>query len=242
MPSTPASVNLSRYLPFISVQADPDAPGGRVEAALGERVRELRQARGWSQDHLARRMRSIGFNWMQSTVAKTEAAERPIRVGEAASLATVFEVDIADLFRSGIHPLVQRMQLLASELHVANQDYRAQKYVLEEAERVVDSVKDRLGALQVLSRYLSGGETSFRDAIHKVATAFHENEEWKTILVECGFDREILDTADEKAAEEAENRAHAATQTRQWPPRGCDLVAEFIPESLGPQLLTGDRH
>lgn len=128
----------------------------RAEAVLGERVRELRRARGWSQDELARRMRSAGFSWLQSTVAKTEAADRPIRVDEAASLATILGVDIADLIRPAVHPSAQRIQQLTAEKRVLESDYLSKRNALWEVDEALNSVNAQLEALQFLSGCLAG--------------------------------------------------------------------------------------
>ena len=42
-------------------------------------------------------MTSQGYAWRQTTVAKTEAAERPLRINEVGALALVFGVGLADL-------------------------------------------------------------------------------------------------------------------------------------------------
>ena len=77
-----------------------------AEQVLGKRVAELRQARGWSQDELARRMTDAGFHWRQTTVAKTEKADRPVRVNEAATLMQLFGVDIDYLVTSHQSPVL----------------------------------------------------------------------------------------------------------------------------------------
>lgn len=69
---------------------------------MGARVRRYRQAHGWSQEELARRMREAGFEvWRQSTVTKAEGAERPLRVNEAAALAQVLRVPLLHLVSPG---------------------------------------------------------------------------------------------------------------------------------------------
>lgn len=77
-----------------------DAPCGQgptPEQHLGQRVRELREQWGHSQDQLARLMQRAGFKWQQTTVAKTEAGRRPVRVNEAYALADYFGVTVNDL-------------------------------------------------------------------------------------------------------------------------------------------------
>lgn len=50
-----------------------------------------------SQEALALAMREAGFPWRQTTAAKTEAGDRPVRVNEASALAQVFDVPLVDL-------------------------------------------------------------------------------------------------------------------------------------------------
>lgn len=42
-------------------------------------------------------MQGLGFTWRQTTAAKTEAGNRPIRVNEAHALAEIFGVTVNDL-------------------------------------------------------------------------------------------------------------------------------------------------
>ncbi|MEV7976241.1 helix-turn-helix transcriptional regulator [Streptomyces sp. NPDC086519] len=71
-----------------------------AEQAVGRRIKALRGIRGWSQQQLASRMSVAGFSWGQTTVTKTENAERPLRVNEAVQLAHVFGVSVGDLLAS----------------------------------------------------------------------------------------------------------------------------------------------
>jgi len=48
-----------------------------------------REQAGHSQSELARQMKQRGFNWHQATVNRTESGERPLRVDEALTLATI---------------------------------------------------------------------------------------------------------------------------------------------------------
>lgn len=64
---------------------------------LGRRVRALRTAAGLSQEQLAEVMRERGFSWRQTTTAKTEAGDRPVRVNEAAALAAILRTSVAGL-------------------------------------------------------------------------------------------------------------------------------------------------
>ncbi|GAA2348787.1 hypothetical protein GCM10009854_27790 [Saccharopolyspora halophila] len=71
--------------------------GYRPERALGESLKELRTAGGMSQEYIATMMSRAGFSWRQTTVAKTEAGNRPVRLDEAAALALHFGVSVNEL-------------------------------------------------------------------------------------------------------------------------------------------------
>jgi transcriptional regulator with XRE-family HTH domain len=71
-----------------------------AERRFGQRLRELRKLRGWSQEQVASQMRALGHGWQQTTVTKTEAADRPIRLNEAASLAALLELGVDDVLMS----------------------------------------------------------------------------------------------------------------------------------------------
>lgn len=68
------------------------------EQMFGVRVKDLRTARGWTQDDLAKRMTSAGYQMHQTTVAKMESGARPTNVGEVAALAAIFGIPIGRLF------------------------------------------------------------------------------------------------------------------------------------------------
>lgn len=54
---------------------------------LGNRVLELRNRRGWTQDELAERMNDLGWVWQRTTIAKIELGQRQVTVDEFVSLA-----------------------------------------------------------------------------------------------------------------------------------------------------------
>ncbi|HEY7274970.1 MAG TPA: helix-turn-helix transcriptional regulator [Trebonia sp.] len=69
---------------------DPEAQAGRM-------LRRLREARGWTQEEVARRMHAYGYDFHQTMIAKIEAAQRPLRVRELADFASLYCVQIQDL-------------------------------------------------------------------------------------------------------------------------------------------------
>jgi len=64
------------------------------EKILGQKVRQLRTERGWSQEQLAEKLNGLGWAVHQTTIAKLEAGSRPIRIAEADTLAVAFRLPI----------------------------------------------------------------------------------------------------------------------------------------------------
>jgi len=94
-----------------------DYPAGHtdVERLVGLRVRELRAARGWSQEALGRRMTSLGYPMHQTTVAKLEAGTRPLRVSELVALADILGVKPRGLLSPAP---IDKSALLEAEKHL----------------------------------------------------------------------------------------------------------------------------
>lgn len=84
------------------------------ERMFGVRVKDLRQAKGLTQEELAARMTASGYPMHQTTVAKMEGGGRPTSVGEMAVLAAIFEMAIPDLFQD-TDDARDRMELAAAE-------------------------------------------------------------------------------------------------------------------------------
>ena len=68
--------------------------GDDIRVRFGQRLRELRQARGLSQEELAFR---AGLH--RTYVSSTERGQRNVALVNIERLATALEVEIADLFR-----------------------------------------------------------------------------------------------------------------------------------------------
>jgi transcriptional regulator with XRE-family HTH domain len=78
-----------------------------TETTLGVRIRELRRSAGWTQADLAglvNKHAGLSLSWRQTTVSEAETAHRPIRVNDAAALAVVFGIPLADLIDNSIDP------------------------------------------------------------------------------------------------------------------------------------------
>jgi transcriptional regulator with XRE-family HTH domain len=73
------------------------------EEIAGRQLRLLREGRGWSQQRVADQMKAFGYTWLQSTIGKIEAAQRPLRLNEVADLAAMFGVPVTQ-FLEGDDP------------------------------------------------------------------------------------------------------------------------------------------
>lgn len=62
-----------------------------LEKRFGEQLRQWRKARRWSQEYLADKLGELGFELHQTNVGKIERGERPLRLAEAAALASLFD-------------------------------------------------------------------------------------------------------------------------------------------------------
>ncbi|MFI5803001.1 helix-turn-helix domain-containing protein [Streptomyces sp. NPDC051561] len=131
---------------------------GSAEQVVGRRVKSLRVTRGWSQQELATRMATKGYQWRQTTVAKTEAADRPIRVNEVQGLASIFGVTVSDLMTVPIDDFEMatatiRLNELRGLLDASNQRVlelqRTRQHIdreLEEASRAHSDLIDQVDA------------------------------------------------------------------------------------------------
>jgi len=67
-----------------------------IQQTFGQRIRQLRLKKGWSQEFLADR---AGRHW--TYIGGIERGERNVTLAVIADLARALEVDVRDLFRKG---------------------------------------------------------------------------------------------------------------------------------------------
>jgi len=96
----------------------PDTPEGRLAA----RVRQYRVERGWSQAELASHMSDLDHGWHQTTVAKTERAERDPRYPELLALAEALAVPLDALLGLALEPAAEDMSEARSKIHRLEQE------------------------------------------------------------------------------------------------------------------------
>lgn len=137
--------------PWATLPADWRTRGANApEEKLGRTVRTLREARGLSQEQVAAKMTALGFSWQQTTVARTEAASRPIRVNEAVALSRVFQVAIDYLLEKAdreqeLRVRITQAQIAADHAHMQAQTAAA---ALAEAQRTAAEATTELHAAQ----------------------------------------------------------------------------------------------
>ncbi len=124
----------------------PDLPAG-PRGDLARRLREARVEQGHSQAAVALLMEELGHSWHQTTVAKTERAERDPRYSELVALAEIFGLPLSSLMpdHGGRHErldalarlqaLRQQEQLLRLELALVRSEERRLDARRQELER-----------------------------------------------------------------------------------------------------------
>jgi transcriptional regulator with XRE-family HTH domain len=68
-----------------------------LQVALGARLKQLREAKGWRQEDLARGARGYGYGWSRATVAQVERGARNLTLEEWYLLPLVMQVEMRDL-------------------------------------------------------------------------------------------------------------------------------------------------
>ncbi len=116
-----------------------------------------REELGMSQEQVATAMNDLGFSWRQTTVAKTEAATRPIRVNELVALAGVLGVDVRQL----LGKLGENWNASARMLVATAQLTRAHRKV-ETLATEIDRVKAEIARAEAA---VKAAEKNFRENI-----------------------------------------------------------------------------
>lgn len=114
------------------------------DAIFAQRVRVLREAAQLTQRQVADKMTFAGYRMHQTTIAKIEAGERPVYVGEAVALAGVLGVGIGDLItepREGdvITALAERSRWAARVNELATEAQTLQSKLADTQARLADA-------------------------------------------------------------------------------------------------------
>jgi transcriptional regulator with XRE-family HTH domain len=117
-------------------------PQQQPDVLFGRRLRGLREEAGLTQRQLADLMRARGFKMHQTTVAKVEAGERAVSVGEAVQFAGALGIDLTQMINVG------QGRRVTAQLKVASLEHQADEYArrLHETQVLLDDTLARLEA------------------------------------------------------------------------------------------------
>ncbi|RAY13610.1 hypothetical protein DPM19_18195 [Actinomadura craniellae] len=129
-------------------------------------LRGMRTARGLSQEDVAQMMTAAGFSWRQTTVAKTEAGARPVRLNEAVALAYFFGLTVDDML--GNTPGSEHVSKAESAYRItqsltAHAELRAVE-AKRRAERAAQEHEESVELLRDLERRREAARHAFREA------------------------------------------------------------------------------
>ncbi|WP_435113360.1 helix-turn-helix domain-containing protein [Nocardiopsis synnemataformans] len=101
-------------------------PASGLSAAVGERVKQDRLQRGWSQSELAQRVCRLNTRMHQSQISKIESGTNLVIVEHLYLLATALEVPMTDLLgvtATEVHPLPPADEQIAERLEAKADAY-----------------------------------------------------------------------------------------------------------------------
>lgn len=122
------------------VREKPQTP----EERFAHNVRVMREAQGWNQSEMARRLTDAGLEgFHQTTVSRIEKGERPVKLGEATVIAGVFHTPVERL--AGDIESVQQVGVIrAAQVH-ATQRREELEQAAERFELAVRALREAIG-------------------------------------------------------------------------------------------------
>ncbi|MFG1844896.1 helix-turn-helix domain-containing protein [Micromonospora carbonacea] len=143
------------------------------------RLRLRRRMMGWSQQRLTDEMAKRGYPWHQTTVAKVEAGERRLSLGEATVLARVLGSDLESMTTPVVRDTREQLrELRLRELEVLHQrmiDYHERMMSAEvDLASADDMVENAMAQRAAAAAKLHEAEREFvatRTAFKEVATS-----------------------------------------------------------------------
>jgi transcriptional regulator with XRE-family HTH domain len=149
-------------------RADPEVQAGRA-------LRQLRMARGWSQEEVARQMKAYGYDFHQTMIAKVEAAQRPLRVRELADFAALYGVEAHEL----IYPPAGSLKEAAKEIAALRGQLQEVTARAEAAAVAVAKAQTDLAAAQEDYRAQSGQAAMLSGRLNYLEAQRDELAEWE---------------------------------------------------------------
>lgn len=131
----------------VAAQAESEVLADHLPKVLASRLRAARKAVGASQAAVAKAMADRGFSWRQTTVAKSEAADRPVLFAEVAALSQIYKKKIEYFLYPGTE--------LDGLLDEAYSDMSSIRAALAEAERGAAALKSDLDLYECITALAS---------------------------------------------------------------------------------------
>lgn len=134
------------------------------EQWIGQRIQELRQARGMTQHDLAEAANRLGGTFHQQTIQKIEAGARPLRHSEAIKLTLALGVHIDAL--SGDKPEIDRQfAVVQAAMHESRLSARELDRAAREWLSRWRAAKDQAAILADLEQMDSVDEANLTDSL-----------------------------------------------------------------------------
>lgn len=134
------------------------------EQWIGQRIQELRQARGMTQHDLAEAANRLGGTFHQQTIQKIEAGARPLRHSEAIKLTLALGVHIDAL--SGDKPEIDRQfAVVQAAMHESRSSARELDRAAREWLSRWRAAKDQAAILADLEQMDSVDEANLTDSL-----------------------------------------------------------------------------
>ena len=73
---------------------------------IGSTILDMRKKRSWSQEYLAKKLRSLGWNVSRTTLAQIEAAHKRITDCDLLFLAAALKANLSDCFPADAAPAI----------------------------------------------------------------------------------------------------------------------------------------
>ena len=143
--------------------------------ALGQRVRDLRQDHGWTQQELLQRLADHGIRLANaSQVSRLEQGVRGIGLPEAVALASVFEVSLDIL--AGLNPnpwlrIRNTVQAISADLSALLHDLEAATIDQQLGEDIAEHASSLRAAVGVADVALREGRCAMNKIVNLVARA-----------------------------------------------------------------------
>ena len=175
-----------------------------LRVTVGARVRKARSEGGLSQQALADAMTELGVSWRQTTVAKTEAADRPVLFTEVVALSRILSRDL-DYFFTNRTALDDLKDELARNAEAARKHVRAAESMLQSAKSDEARAIVKEGIALAVTEYTYTGDSGILRRSVDVFTASpaFTLDDCMKVLTTAGVPRESVKAIDQIAMREA---------------------------------------